>query len=81
VTAAEIAQPLGNTRPEGKDWRRDCPLCQRHNLTLYDGDRHLLVHCFNGCDGVEVLAELRRRGFYGAGNGATRPPVETRGEA
>jgi hypothetical protein len=80
--AAEIAAALGNAQPEGRDWRCDCPVCHHANLTLSDGDKHLLVSCFNGCAGDDVLAELRRRGLYSAknGNGAEQPDVETQAE-
>jgi putative DNA primase/helicase len=81
VTAAEIAVALGNARPEGREWRCDCPVCNRHNLTLSDGDSCLLVHCFNGCGAEQVLAELRSRGFFGSTNGKTgEPHVDTHAE-
>jgi hypothetical protein len=84
MNAAEsIAAALGNAHAEGNDWRCDCPVCHHHNLTLSNGSKWLLVKCFNGCAGEDVLAELRRRNLYGAknGNGAVRPEEpETRAE-
>src|SRR4029077_3770271 len=82
MTAAEIAAALGNARPDGKDWRCDCPLCRRPNLTLDDGKTRLLVKCFSGCITKDVIAELRRRGLYGKtnGSGAAGCGPETRAE-
>jgi putative DNA primase/helicase len=82
MNAAEIAQSLGGARAEGSGWRCDCPLCNHHNLTLCDNGGRLLAFCFNGCAGDDVIAELRRRGLYGAknGNGAEQPDVDTQAE-
>jgi hypothetical protein len=33
------------------------------SLRISDGDIKLLVHCYSGCDRVDVLDELRRRGL------------------
>ena len=82
-TAESIAAVLGNAHAEGNDWRCDCPVCHQHNLTLSNGDKRLLVKCFNGCDGEDVLAELHRRNLYGIkkGNGHVQPEApETRAE-
>jgi putative DNA primase/helicase len=83
VIAAEIAAALGNVQSAGSEIRCTCPVCNGHNLTLRDGARHLLVKCFNGCDGRVVFAELRRRGLVGKptkGNGAAPEEPETRAE-
>jgi hypothetical protein len=77
MTAAEIAAALGNARPDGRDWRCHCPACGQDNLTLRDTGQRLLVKCFNGCGGNDVLDELRRRGLYKPNNG---PRTETRAE-
>ncbi len=56
----------------GGDWhgRYGLALCPAHQntktpaLSLTDGsDGKLLVHCFSGCAGVDVLAALRARGL------------------
>lgn len=65
--AAQTAQVLGGRR-SGQGWVARCPA---HNdgtpsLSINDGsDGRLLVHCHAGCDGSDVLAELRRRGLAG----------------
>jgi hypothetical protein len=82
VSAAEIAAKLGNARPEGSAWRCDCPVCNHHNLTLSDGNKQLLVYCFNGCTASDVLTALGQRDLYGAkkGNGAAAFEPQSRAE-
>src|SRR5215831_5443868 len=64
MSAAKIAQLLGNARREGRAWRCCCPLHNGRSLTLRDGDGgRLLVQCWGGCDRLDVLQELRRRGL------------------
>lgn len=69
------------TRSLGGRWfgQRGVAMCPVHDnrrtpaLSLADGsDGKLLVHCFAGCDGVDILRELRRRGM------AHSPVVERR---
>jgi putative DNA primase/helicase len=67
MNAANIAHALGDVRREGRGWRCRCPLHNRRSLTLRDGDGGcLLVTCWGGCDRLDVLAELRRRGLLDA---------------
>lgn len=63
------------TRALGGRWRGQrgiamCPVHDNRNtpaLSLADGeDGKLLVCCFAGCDGADVLRELNRRGLGGA---------------
>src|SRR5262249_45406980 len=64
MTAADIADALGAARREGRGWHCRCPLHQGRSLTLRDGDGgSVLVRCWGGCDRLDVLAELRRRGL------------------
>jgi putative DNA primase/helicase len=64
---ALIAHALGDARREGRGWRCRCPLHNGRSLTLRDGDGGcLLVTCWGGCDRLDVLAELRRRGLLDA---------------
>jgi hypothetical protein len=71
-TAAEIAAQLGGVR-EGREWRCECPGCGGHNLTLRVGDRvPVLVKCFTGCHGRDVLRALREEGLLEAGNAGNR---------
>src|SRR5262249_52245036 len=75
MNAATIAAKLGDARREGRGWRCRCPLHGGRSLTLRDGDGdRLLVWCFGGCDRLEVLAELRRRGLLDGRAINYRPP-------
>jgi len=61
MNAAHIAHALGDARREGRGWRCRCPLHGGRSLTLREGDEgRLLVWCFGGCNGHDVLGELRR---------------------
>jgi len=79
MSAAEIAHALGDARREGRGWRCRCPLHQGRSLTLRDGDGgRLLAWCFGGCDRLDVLAELRRRGLLdGRTTSYKRPSPQT----
>ena len=64
MSAADIAAALGDARCEGRGWRCRCPLHGGRSLVLRDGDAgRVLVTCWTGCDRLDVLAELRRRGL------------------
>ena len=64
MSAAEVAHALGDARREGRGWRCRCPLHQGRSLRLRDSDGGcVLVTCWGGCDRLDVLAELRRRGL------------------
>jgi putative DNA primase/helicase len=66
MSAADVAALLGYARREGRGWRCRCPLHGGHSLVLRDGhDGLLLLTCWAGCDRLDVLAELRRRGLVG----------------
>ena len=75
MNAAEIAAALGEARREGSAWRCRCPLHGGHSLVIRDGDiGRVLATCWAGCNRLDVLAELRRRGLLGEG-GDYRPPI------
>jgi putative DNA primase/helicase len=64
MSAAEIAHALPDARREGRAWRCRCPLHNGRSLTLRDGAGGcVLVTCWGGCDRLDVLDELRRRGL------------------
>jgi len=64
MSAAKIAVVLGDARREGLAWRCRCPLHGGRSLVICDGDGgRVLVTCWGGCDRLDVLAELRRRGL------------------
>jgi putative DNA primase/helicase len=80
VNAAEIAAALGDARREGRGWRCRCPLHGGRSLVIRNGDGgNLLATCWYGCDRLDVLAELRRRGLLdGRASYAPRIGVEPR---
>jgi putative DNA primase/helicase len=65
--AAAIALALGGTKA-GLEWKVRC-IChddRTPSLFLRDGDNgQLLVRCFAGCSGSDILRELGRRGLDG----------------
>jgi hypothetical protein len=78
VNAESLALALDpDARPAGDQWKARCPAHddRRASLSIGDGDRGIVVHCHAGCSQADVLAELRRRGLYGAKpNGAADEP-------
>ena len=62
-----------------------CPVHDNRNtpaLSLADGeDGKLLVHCFAGCEGADILRELNRRGLGDADIAVTTPPKPDRRKA
>jgi putative DNA primase/helicase len=81
MTAADVATALGNFRPEGGEWRCECPLCHRITLTLRDGEKRMLVKCWNGCASKEIVAELARRDLKITNGVAGQPETRTEFEA
>ncbi len=73
--AREICTALGG-RWHGGSGLAYCPAhpnTKTPALSLKDGsDGKLLVHCFAGCDGADVLAALRARGLL-AGRSDWKP--------
>jgi len=66
MNAAAIADALGDARREGRAWRCRCPLHGGRSLVVRDGAAGVvLATCWAGCDRLDVLAELRRRGLLG----------------
>jgi putative DNA primase/helicase len=64
MSAAAIAVALGGVAQEGRGWRCRCPLHGGRSLTLRDGEGgRVLVTCWGGCERLDLLAELRRRGL------------------
>ena len=67
MSAAEIAAALGAAHRSGVWWRCRCPVHDSRGATLAlrDDNGALIVKCWAGCDGRDVLIELRRRGLTG----------------
>ncbi|MCW5886775.1 MAG: toprim domain-containing protein [Anaerolineales bacterium] len=65
MRAAEIARALGGKR-NGQNWLCRCPAHDdaSPSLSIRDGaDGKLLLRCFAGCDGADVLRRLRDLGL------------------
>jgi putative DNA primase/helicase len=78
VSAEQIGIALKGRR-NGSGWLVCCP-CPSHgkgrgdrnpSLSVADGDERLLLRCFAGCEFVDILDELKRRGLI---EGSTAPP-------
>jgi putative DNA primase/helicase len=77
MSALAIAQALGAARKESRGWRCRCPLHGGVSLTLRNCDSgRLLVWCWGGCAGHDVLAALRRLGLLEGHNSEYRPTRE-----
>ena len=72
TTARSIAQALPGSIRNGNGYLCRCPVTshgkgrgdRNPSLSIADGDDgKLLVRCFAGCNSLDVLAELRRRGL------------------
>lgn len=70
MSAAEIARALhGNRNGTGFVCRCPVPSHGKGNgdshpsLSIADGEKDVILKCFAGCDSLDVLAELRRRGL------------------
>ena len=68
MSAAEIvARSLGGARRQTNGgWLARCPVHDDHDpsLSLRNGrDGRLLVHCFVGCNSLDILCEMQRRGL------------------
>src|SRR5262245_30310544 len=76
-TAAHIAEALTGRKVQAKGGNY-LVRCQEHeddqpSLSLRDGDRGLLVHCFAGCAPADVFVAIRRKGHKLIEPGDTAP--------
>jgi hypothetical protein len=91
MIAATIARALEGKPKPGSGYLCRCPLPDHgkgrgdlhRSLSVDDGDGGaILVKCFAGCDGADVMAELARRGLLPERNGSTRStPSDARRDA
>ena len=76
MSAPEIVTALGG-RWQGTSGMARCPVHDDRtpSLSVRDGDvpGRVVVHCFAGCSGRDVIAELRRRGLLGEPERVFRP--------
>ena len=67
IDAKTIADALGGKR-YGNGYRSSCPVCggsdKSTKFIMKDHGDRVLIHCFAGCDFIDVAAELRRRGLW-----------------
>jgi hypothetical protein len=62
---SEIGQRLG-LRRSGRFWRGRCPICGTDALALTANGSKLLVYCFAGCTGKDLLTEFRKHDLISA---------------
>jgi putative DNA primase/helicase len=87
MSAESIARALGGRR-EGRNYLCRCPVPSHGNgkgdrmpsLSIRDGNYVLLVHCFAGCEPLDVLGQLRDRGLLDAGAQKERRQAEQAAE-
>ena len=67
LDAQTISEALGGKR-YGNGYRSACPVCggsgKSIKFTMTDASDRVLIHCFGGCDFVDLTAELRSRGLW-----------------
>ena len=77
TSAAHIAEVLAGrpVKAHGGNYLVPCPAHDddRPSLSLRDGDRGLLVHCFAGCSPADVYAAIRRCGRTCSNPATPRP--------
>jgi hypothetical protein len=61
---AELARALGAKR-SGRQWLCRCPAHDDHNpsLIFWQGHSAIRFKCYSGCDPLDIIAALRRRGL------------------
>jgi hypothetical protein len=76
-SAAHIAEVLAGAKVRARNgnYLVSCPAHtdDSPSLSLRDGDRGLMVHCFAGCSAAEVYAAIRRKGHKLLEPGDTAP--------
>jgi hypothetical protein len=66
MTAEAISKRLSDkAHREGKGWRTQCPVHRGFSLSVRDGKAGLLVYCYAGCAGADILRELRQLNLSG----------------
>lgn len=79
MTASELLCRLEAVRPHGRGWSARCPshADKSPSLSIREGERGLLVHCFGGCTLEEICAALglsQRDLFFDCGRPDRRGP-------
>jgi len=65
MTAAELAEALG-AKKSGRQWVCKCVAHEdkRPSMLIFDGMKSVQVRCLAGCDPLDIIAELERRGLW-----------------
>ena len=67
LNAQEIADALGGRR-SGNGYRSACPVCggsdKATKFSIKDAGGRVLIHCYAGCDFIDIVTELRSRGLW-----------------
>jgi len=60
ATAEPLLQRLEGVQPSGNGWRARCPSCggRSRKLSIAESGGKVLVHCFGGCRGDEVIGAV-----------------------
>ncbi|MFC5577524.1 hypothetical protein ACFPOA_05765 [Lysobacter niabensis] len=63
ANAEALLQRLDGAQKSGNGWRARCPVCSgtSRKLSIAESHGRILVHCFAGCQGDEVLAAVGLR--------------------
>ena len=66
MTAAELLARKLKAKRFGKYFLCCCPAHddRRPSLSFYQGHTDVVVHCWAGCDSLDVIEALRRRGVW-----------------
>ncbi len=58
ASAEPLLQRLDGVQRAGKGWRARCPACGggSRKVSIAESDGRVLVHCFGGCEAVDVIA-------------------------
>ena len=69
MDAEQIARALGGKR-SGRQWLCRCPAHDDNSpsLLIFDGHTNVQFRCQAGCDPLDVIAALRKRGILGNGD-------------
>jgi hypothetical protein len=88
MTISEIAERLGGARAVGNGgYMARCPAHEDHtpSLSIDPGDKvDIVVRCFAGCDGTEIIRRIRELGIAGrieAPRGWRKPTLANAGSA
>lgn len=79
MDAAALAHALGATR-SGRQWKCKCIAHEDRSpsMIIFDGHQSVQVRCLAGCEPIDIIAELRRRGLWERDGGTMQERAEQR---